>query len=202
MEAFEGREEAQNAYDSFREEIHTMLEEQGVSEENTSLDVKAMSMLHKQITFLSRMAREENYEIPLEINGSLTSVNLKIVHHSNEESKVSIAMDTDSLGKIAAEFRLSQQGLDGFCICSTKEGTNLLNDEKPLLEEKLQKEEIRPGEIYFAAGENLELEEFSLRQSADRQQGQDAGILYRAARAFIGYIQETGIKKGNEEYEN
>ena len=30
----------------------------------------------------------------------------------------------------------------------------------------------------------------------------DAGILYRAARAFIGYIQETGIKKGNEEYEN
>ena len=202
VEAFEGREEAQNAYDSFREEIHTMLEEQGVSEENTSLDVKAMSMLHKQITFLSRMAREENYEIPLEINGSLTSVNLKIVHHSNEESKVSIAMDTDSLGKIAAEFHLSQQGLDGFCICSTKEGTNLLNNEKLLWEEKLQKEEIRPGEIYFAAGENLELVDFSLRQSADRQQGQDAGILYRAARAFIGYIQETGIKKGNEEYEN
>ena len=76
------------------------------------------------------------------------------------------------------------------------------NKEKDLLEEQLQKEEIPVGDIYFATGESLDLVTFSVKQSADRQPGQEAGDLYKAARAFIGYIQQMGIKKGNMEYEN
>ena len=202
VKALEGKEEVQNAYGEFCEQIQNVLDEYYTSEENSALDVRAMRTLYKKMTFLSNMAREENYEIPVNINGSLTSINLKIVHDGQQESKVAITLEAQSLGKIAAEFKLEDQRLAGFCVCSTKEGTELLKKEKDLLEEQLQKEEIPVGDIYFATGESLDLVTFSVKQSADRQPGQEAGDLYKAARAFIGYIQQMGIKKGNMEYEN
>lgn len=202
LKALEGKEEAQNAYEVFCGQIQNVLDEQYVSEENSALDVRAMSTLYKQMTFLSNMAREENYEIPVNINGSLTSINLKIVHSGQQESRAAITLETQTLGKVAAEFKSEDQKLEGFCVCSTKEGTALLDEGKPLLETQLQKEEIPVGDIYFVTGENLDLTAFSVKQSADRQQGQEAGVLYKAARAFIGYIQQIEIKKGNMEYEN
>ena len=202
INALEGREEAQAAYSEFCEEVQSTLEEECFTDQKSAIDVRAMSTLHKQMTFLSNMAREENYEIPVDINGSLTSINLTIVHNGQEESKVAITLEAQSFGEVAAEFKQTAQGLQGFCICSSKSGMEFLKGEKALLESKLQDEEINAGEIYFATGENLDLTEFSLKQSTGRSQGHNAKALYRAARAFIGYIQETGIKKGSIENEN
>ena len=51
-------------------------------------------------------------------------------------------------------------------------------------------------------GSELNLEEISLRESQGRKQIDGSKELYRAARAFIGFVQEMGIKKGSEGYEN
>jgi hypothetical protein len=46
------------------------------------------------------------------------------------------------------------------------------------------------------------LAEFSLKETDHRQTGDDSKTLYWAAKAFIGYVQETGRQKGNINYEN
>lgn len=202
LEALEGREEAVKAYEGLKETIQDLLENTAFSGTGSVLDIRAMSSLYKQMSFMGSMAREENYEIPVNINGSLTSINLKLVHNSQKESRVAISFEADGAGKTAAEFKLTNEKLSGFCICSSKEMKQLFQENKGILEEKLKQENIQPGEIYFAEGEKLDLKEFSLKESNDRQTGNNARALYRAAKAFIGYVQETGIKKGNIAYEN
>ena len=80
----------------------------------------------------------------------------------------------------------------------------MLKDAKEELENRLLEEKVPAGEIYFATSQTLSLTEFSLKQSHERQKGADinTGTLYKAAKAFIGYVQEASIKKGNTAYEN
>ena len=72
-----------------------------------------------------------------------------------------------------------------------------MKENRGLFEEKLYKEQIGTGEVYFAVGENLDLVDFTLKETEDRQPGNDSQMLYRAAKAFIGYIQEIEMEKGN-----
>ena len=202
LEALDGRDEAGKAYEGLKETIQNLLEDMAFADTRTALDVKAMSTLYKQMSFMGAMAREENYEIPVNINGSLTSINLKLIHNSKKESKVTVSFTAEDTGKTAAEFKLTDEKLSGFCICSSEEGSKLLKENKEVLEDKLIREQIQPGEIYFAKGEKLDLMEFSLRETDNRQSGDHSGVLYRAARAFIGFVQETAIKKGSADYEN
>ncbi len=202
VQALNSREEAGKAYGNMQETLHKMLEKMAFSGSYGGLDVRAMSTLYKQIRFMGNMAREENYEIPTEIGGSLTSINLKIIHNGQKESKVAVAFELQAFGKTAAEFKMTSKGLTGFCICSKKEGTNLLKENDGLLKEKFGREQIQTAELYFITGDSLDLAEFSLKETDKRQPGDDSGLLYRAAKAFIGFVQETGIEKGNKTYEN
>lgn len=202
IESLEDSEQMQSAYNDLCGMVQDLIEEAAYREDQTALDVRAMSTLYKQMSFLGRMAREENYEIPAQINGSLTSINLKIIHNGDGESKASITLETEEIGKIAAELKMTEQGIEGLCICSKEEGSRLLKGGKESLESRLSEENIGFGEIYFAANQTLNLEEFSLKQSQGRVQGTDTVTLYRSARAFIGYVQEIGMKKGSTEYEN
>ena len=204
VSSLEDREKALSGYGEFCETVQNMTIEASYGEHLKALDVKAMSTLYKQMTFLGNMAKEENYEIPAKIGDTLTSINLKIIHNSEKESKAAIALETQELGRVAAQFRITDQGLTGFCVCSKEEGTTLLKDAKDGLDDRLSEEGILTGEIYFASSQTLNLTEFSLKQSYDRQKGADinTGTLYKAAKAFIGYVQEASIKKGNMAYEN
>lgn len=206
IKAFDDRENARTAYGRLQEKLQDMVERMAFSASNGALDVKAMSTLYKQFTFMGSMAREENYEIPANIDGYLTSINLKIVHSGQKESRVAVTFETRVLGKTAAEFKLTGQGLEGFCICSREEGTGLLKENQGLLEDRLRQEELQAGSIYFATGENLDLAEFSVKEASLRentsganaaeQKSDDSGLLYRAARAFIGYVQGMSMEQG------
>ncbi len=202
LEALDGKENAGDAYGRLQHTLQKMIEKMAYSDTRTSMDIRAMSVLYKQISFMGNMAREENYEIPADIDGSLTSINLKIIHNGQKESKVAITFESEIFGKTAAEFKITAQGLTGFCICNSEKGAGLLKENQGLLKEKFKKEQIAGKEIYFAVGESLDLAEFSLKETDHRQAGDDSKTLYRAAKAFIGYVQETGRQKGNINYEN
>ena len=80
---------------------------------------------------------------------------------------------------------------------------NLLVQAGPILKtEYVDRMKEEQKFIYFATGENLNLEEISLKETKERTNGESGRELYKASRAFIGFVQEMGIKKGSEAYEN
>ena len=56
------------------------------------VDVKAAQMLYKGLSLAGSLAREENYELPVNIKGELTSINLKIYHNGSRMGKVTVTM--------------------------------------------------------------------------------------------------------------
>ena len=56
------------------------------------VDVKAAQMLYKGLSLAGNLAREENYELPVNIKGELTSINLKIYHNSSQMGKVTVIL--------------------------------------------------------------------------------------------------------------
>lgn len=183
-------ESALSAYEDLTEQMHKTLEQIAFSEDNASLDIKDISVFYKQITFMKSMAREENYEMPVEIDGEITAVNLKMIHKNGRESRVAVTLETEALGKCAAEFTYTASGLSGYSICSKKQGTEIMSGNRELFETRLLKENIMAGDIHFITGENLNLQEFSLKLSKDRILGQTPDTLYKAAKAYIGFVQE------------
>ena len=66
-----------------------------------------------------------------------------------------------------------------------------MSEQKELLKKLLSKDGIEAGEIQFMTSDRQDLEEISLKVSKDRIKGQTPDVLYRAAKAYIGYIQQV-----------
>lgn len=105
-EGFTDKASAEKAYQEMIHQAENVLEESIDSNQVSSLDVKAVTLLYKQLSLASGFAKEENYEIPVRINGEDTSMNLRILKGTAEKGKVTVTMDTKQLGKVAAEFEV------------------------------------------------------------------------------------------------
>lgn len=195
LEGMESKDREEAAYEKFQEELKEELTREGFEGDHDALDIRAMSNLCKHLSFMTAMAKEENYQIPVEIGGKLTAINLKVIHKEAEESKAVVTMNSEAMGKIAVQLQMTEEGLEGFCICERKESTELLQD-------CLQQENSMAGSFYFATGEDLDLAEFSGKHTEGRIEKPGADVLYRAAKDLIGYIQEAGNKKGSMTHEN
>jgi hypothetical protein len=188
-EKLESRESTEEAYEEMAKELEESAGS-AIEEAETYLDVKSMQAMYHQISLMQSMAREENYTMPVEIGGEMTCINLKMIHKKGEDSKVSITLETELLGKNAAEFTFTESGLSGYSISSKKQGSELLTAQSDSFREKLKEEGLEAGDIRFLTGENLNLEEYSLKISKDRINGNTSDSLYKAARAYIGYVQD------------
>ena len=92
--------------------------------------------------------------------------------------------------------------LIGYSICDDKEVSGLLEANKELFAEILSEEGIKAGDVRFFAADAAHLQESLQRTVQSREEGKTPDTLYKAAKAYIGYIQEISKQKGNTEYEN
>lgn len=119
-EAFFGKEEATQAYEEMATRCKSAVYEECMSKDSY-LDVRALQLVHKQLNVARSYAAVENYEVPMEVGGQVTSVNVKLVHNSSEESNVVISMETEELGRISARFSGTEKEISGYIACNFKE---------------------------------------------------------------------------------
>ena len=194
----DSREETIQNYEKMTEEIQDSFEQEAFDPEDDrirySSDIRSMTGFYKQMGLMKSLAGEENYEIPVEIDGTLTAINLKVIHNAEEEGKVAITFTSEPFGKTAAEFRMTGQGLGGYCTCETEAGRALLEEHKEEWKEQLAKEEIHLGAVYFTKTSSLNLKDFNKNQTKEQKSDSkaDSAQLYRAAKAFIEFVRQTG----------
>lgn len=119
-EAFFGKEEANAAYEEMATRCKSAVYEECMSKDSY-LDVRALQLVHKQLNVARSYAAVENYEVPMEVGGQVTSVNVKLVHNSSEESNVVVSMETEELGRISARFSGTEKEISGYIACNFKE---------------------------------------------------------------------------------
>ena len=204
QEAMTDAESAGEAYEKLEQVYTKILEDVVYGQESTGkIDVREISNLYKQISFSTNMAKEENYEIPVQIGTEVTSINLRIVHNQSESGKVAASMETMTYGKVMAQFQIAVKNeaeyqLSGYVACDREEGLDLLEKSSAELKKMLEQTDIKivslnfiyNGELDLAAVSQTTVKEDAAVKADHTMQEVSTKKLYETAKIFIGYIQE------------
>ena len=191
MEKEEAREDSYNRIITRTKQI---LEETVERKDMGYIDVKELQSVYKQISFAANLAKEENYEIPVQMGEELTSINLKIVHGTGEKGEVRITLETGVLGKVEARFVEMGDGLEGSVLTDYMDGKKLLEAHMSHLQSALTKAlketKTEVKSLFFGVNEKLDI---NSPESKVKDGNADVSLLYKVAKEFIYYVK--GIKE-------
>ena len=197
IESFSSREEAEAAYEELAKTASDIME-QAVEEAESSIDVRQMALLHKQISFCADMAREENYELPVSIDGEFTSINLKLrtADTPGQSGRVVITCRTERFGNVAGEFsvREDEARADGYIACENQAAEQYFTGLGEVLSGLLAESGLTESRIQVISGSPVSLERFD-RQTESRRTEEgskkeaeshtSSRILYQTAKQFL-----------------
>lgn len=208
---------AKEAYSKLQQTFTDIVEEAVYGRDGDGrIDIKEINNLYKQISLTGNLAREENYEIPVAINGEVTAVNLRIVHNQKESGMVSVVMQSLSYGKVMARFHLTKQNtaedtrvimgasvsyqMSGYIVSDSRKGLDILSRSGEVLRKGFQDSDIYTVSLNFIYNSELDLSAPVQNASFNKDIASDhindgAGEvstkkLYETAKTFISYIQK------------
>lgn len=190
VEGLTDKDSATDAYDEMQDTFYGMIEEAKAGEV-TYLDLKALQSCQKQLSLAGSLAREENYQIPVEIGGELTAINLKVLHGSGG-GKVSASLQTENYGQVTAQFGVRNNTVSGYVACSSEDGTKTLQEKEEDLRTAFKEsladlsQPLEIGSLGIVHSPEMNGEGYTredLEPQADEQI--QTADLYRIAKAFI-----------------
>lgn len=192
--AIEGLTDADTAKQTYQELIaqsSKAVEEMIYGQGASTIDIKAAKALCKGLSLAGRLSKEENYELPVKIKGELTSVNLKIYHNQTKTGKVAVTFETEGLGKVAAEFDVTEKKISGMVAFEKKSERPDMEQVKTALEEEFIKAQQETGTektvlLSLAQTNNLDLNRFGQdRELFEEGEKLSTKDLYQTAKAFL-----------------
>ncbi len=196
QEALTDKDSAQAAYEEMRQVFEEVLEDAQDNESISYIDLKAIQSCRKQLTLAGGLAREENYQIPVEINGETTAIHLRVLHGGETGGKVKITFETKGYGQVVAEFGIRNKKVSGYAACGDAQGVEAIRSRIGRLEQGLKetvgalnRKEMELGDIGVVHSESLDLNAFEAKDARDASAAQNAD-LYQIAKVFISVITE------------
>lgn len=182
QEHFTDSVSAKEAYEHLAdrmEEILTVSAEQ----QTDRIDVKEINLAWKQVSVARNMAREECYEIPMEIGGRMTSVNVRLCHSSTTENHVTITMETENFGKVSALFE--GDTMSGYIVCDRSDGLAALKQQENAFQEEMRAMDLPVSEIKFIQSDRVDINNFAERADDINRTGMSSENLYQTAKTFM-----------------
>lgn len=182
QEHFTDSVSAKEAYEHLAdrmEEILTVSAEQ----QTDRIDVKEINLAWKQVSVARNMAREECYEIPMEIGGRMTSVNVRLCHSSTTENHVTITMETENFGKVSALFE--GDTMSGYIVCDRSDGLAALKQQETAFQEEMRAKDLPVSEIKFIQSDRVDINNFAERADDINRTGMSSENLYQTAKTFM-----------------
>ncbi len=197
-------ESATAAYQQLQETVTDIFENAADDEQIKAIDVKELGMMCRQISLAASFTKEERYEIPVEIEGEFTAVNLRIIRAKTQGGKVNISMATEETGETTCELTVNGGVLSGYVACSEQPGLEKLRQSEAVLYSMLDdmlktnqiETDIQIGELHFIQKGKPEPQQISEKEWPFTDKDHDSepissAELYLAAKAVIGYIKKA-----------
>ncbi len=167
-------------YVKLLENISDKLSEELIKDNDKYIDVRAISLLQKQISVMQKASERGSYEVPVEIEGEKVSMHVTLRSDEGSSTRMDAGIQTEMYGYITLSLFRDQGRIRG--MLTTTNGKNL--------EEAEYLENVRTG-LCEKIGQKIE----GLHISHD-----DIPILYHTQNgpAYVGAV-DTGAKDGNEE---
>ncbi len=185
--------QAGTSYQEIIKEANKAVEQMIYAGGSAQIDVKAAKALYKGLSLAGNLAREENYEVPMNIRGEITSVNLKIYHNAAQTGKVAITLDTEQLGKVAAEFDVTKDRISGMIVYENQAEQTALAQVEQAVRQEFDSAGEKRAAISLVHTRSVDLNKFG----QDRDQNiaaKDTKVstseLYQTAKAFLTALRD------------
>lgn len=152
------------------------------------IDVKGLKLLNRQLNIVSKMARERTYEVPVTINGELTSINLKIISDSENAGKVDVSFDTELTGEVNAQFTLRGGEVSGFIVTKNSYFESVIKEKEQSLKDELVSAGANVTSMYYTSSKSMSIK----GNYTDKTENETVASsrLYSVAKAVIKAIQK------------
>ncbi|WP_408069764.1 DUF6240 domain-containing protein [Butyrivibrio sp. JL13D10] len=94
-------EDYESAYEEKLSELSLQLEEMLNYEADTYIDVRSIHLMQKQLSVASNLARQNSFEIPVEVDGRVVSMHVTLRENQKEGKKVEAELETEYYGHIS-----------------------------------------------------------------------------------------------------
>ena len=186
VEHLQDAKQAKVSYQEMISEANKAVESMIYAKGTLHIDVKAAQALYKGLSLAGNLAREENYEVPMNIDGEITSVNLKIYHNASQTGKVAVTLDTEALGRVAAEFDVTNNRISGMVVYENAAAKETLEQLEKQVSDVLSAEGDRQVTVSLVHTKSVDLGRFGQdRSTGDEKEAVSTRILYQTAKAFL-----------------
>lgn len=178
------------AYEQLEQEAKDIIEEKAKADDIDSFKLNELRNMGLQMQFIKTLGKREFYQLPLEMSGKLTNINLTIIRGKSDAGKVTVTLSSDKLGNIKAEARLKENTLSGYFACDHKDSISILKTKEDLLNSLLKEEnlEIKQLNFYLQQAAKDIYGYQNTWESEGSSNPETERILYRVAKALIYMI--------------
>jgi len=158
-------------------------------------EVKEMFMSYKQLSVMSSMRKAESYEVPMEIGGEMTSINLTLQHDSEEKGTVTISMNAQVIGKAGVRFQVKENRIESYFIADSEMGKERLQAAGEQILKRLQENGMEIGDTHYVNAYSQGRKEwnlltFSLGSADNNSETVATKQLYHIAKTFLKGIRD------------
>ncbi len=182
QEHFTDSVSAKEAYERLADRMEEILTV-SAQQQTDRINVKEINLAWKQVSVARNMAREECFEIPMEIGGRMTSVNVRLCHSGKAENHVTITMETENFGKVSALFE--GDTMSGYIVCDRSDGLAALKQQENAFQEEMQARDLPLSEIKFIQSDRVDINYFAERADDINRTGMSSERLYQTAKTFM-----------------
>ena len=116
--------------------------------EGETIDIRAMQSKDKVLSVKSSLAQVDEYNVPMELNGELININLKL-RHEGDGNSVEIMFETEEFGEVRTELRVADK-VEGAVRCGKAAGDEYMRQRLDAINEAVsgvsgRESDIRPG---------------------------------------------------------
>ncbi|MCH5340794.1 MAG: hypothetical protein J1E01_04965 [Acetatifactor sp.] len=187
-EALDDREAFVQEYDSLTQDALEAVETASLQEADTSLDVRGMQLVHKQLTVASALAKQEEYFIPMYIGETLTRVHLTLDRSGSGRGNVSVGVQLSEESRLEAHFHLENGALKGIFAAQDQNEVMKLQELADTFREEV-------GDAWSVS--SIEITTIASTAAIETETVEDAATenaeLYRVAKVFLQAVQKRGI---------
>ncbi len=108
-----GSEEVKSAMGDLISEASEAVDEAAFAS-GDRIDVKALSLISKQLSLVSRHAESERYYVPIELGDRITTASVRFIKGTGEGSvRISLKKSSDLFGDVSVEFKSYSRRIEG-----------------------------------------------------------------------------------------
>ena len=185
----EDAQTASQAAEQYSEEVQELLEQAADAPGLQQLDIRQISLLHKQFTLTAGLSRQEYFEVPMKLENRYTNVRVQFRHEEDgEQGSLDIRFSSEQYSEVHARFRMDGEQVEGYLVTDSQESVGALQKLADGFVQTLQEQGQKTGQITVMQGDPDRMGNTAKTGNTEHTAVSDKA-LYHLAKTFLGQLQ-------------